>query len=250
MEMLCQIIQGQPEPSYIRHADFMPSGYPTPDNDNLPSSAIDTHTSLPSQPTGGDFQPFGYVKHKQRLLSTDSGIELKCNYSVESPYKRIASSYLPLTEATNMPSNYNEHLMILKHNDPYATRCSSLTDNTANGLPLCLNSKPELVEREGNTDVFKSTQQNGGYVTQDMFNEMVTVPATFTTQHVGSYVRPETLEWDNNNEDSEHHYHKGTYNGSVSTDSGHCSQKNIEQVTTGTEHLQFNIDGYVTSPVD
>ena len=257
MEMLYQIIQGQPEPSYIKHADCMPTGHPTPDNDKLPSSPIDPHSSLPLQPASGDLRPFGYVQHnyKQRLLSTDSGVELKGNYPVndcESPCKRNESSYVPLTEATSMPSNHNQHLLMLKHNDPYATRSGSLTDYT--DLPLCTNSKPELVEREADTDVFKSSQQNGDYITQDMFNEMVAEPATFITQQVGSYVRPDTLEWDNTLveiEDSKYHYHEGTYNGSVFTDSGHSSDKNIEQVTIDMkQHLQFNIDGYVTSPVD
>ena len=235
--MLDQIVQGRPAPSYVSPAQCMPTTRDaTLDNDRLPSPAIVSLTSyiysLP-EVTSGDLQPFQYMEHKQRLLSTDSGVE--CNHhSNTSNGDCPCKNFDPLTEAHNL------------HNSTYLA-----ADDTS----LSGNSKPKLVEEEAvDSDAFKSaTEQNGNYITQETFNEMLTV--SHTTQHIGSYVRPETLMigWDNACA-ADSTYCQGTYNGSVSTDSGHVDEKHSDEVITGShetaQDVQFNSDGYITSPID
>ena len=246
-EMLDQIVRGQPGPSYITPAECMPIRDAT--QDRLPSPAIASITSytysLPEVTSGG-LQSLQYMRHKERLLSTDSGVECNHTSNGECPCKRNVDS---LTEATDKLSTHSLHSstynMMLK-------RLLLAADYTSLGS----NSKPKLVEEEAvNSDVFKSTaEQNGSYITQEAFNDMLTAPSALTTQHMGSYVRPETLTIERNNMCAAGSaYCQG---GSVSTDSGHVEDKSThsDEAITGShetsQDIQFNSDGYITSPID
>ena len=261
--MLDQIVQGRLGPSYVSPAQCMPTRDATLENTVLSSPAIasitskDSYTFSLSEVASGGLPLFQYMGHKQRLLSTDSGVE--CNHrgvtnNSECPCKRNEHVVDPLTEATSRPSTHNLHSYM--HNELHYTGCSLLlaADNSSNSVKS--NSEPEVVEGEGiNSNVFKSTEQNGNYIMQETFNEMGAIPHTLTTQQVGNYIRPETLNMCINTVNSTH-CHQGRYNGSVSTDSGHVDDKSMHSDEATTEpyetqqDLQFNSDGYVTSPVD
>lgn len=257
-EMLDQIVQGRSAPAYVSAAQCMPTSDATLENDRLPSPAIVSMTSytysLPEVSSGG-LQPFQYMEHKERLLSTDSGVE--CNHhgitsNGECPCKRNVDS---LTEATNRLSTHSLHNST--YNMAHKEMCHSGLLPAADNTSLSSSNKPKLVEEAAvDSDVFKSTtEQNGNYITQETFNEMLSVP--HTTQHIGSYVRPETLtiEWDNTCAADSTHC-QGRYNGSVSTDSGHVDDKSMhsDEAVTGSheapQDIQFNSDGYITSPID
>ena len=264
--MLDQIVQGRAGSSYVSSAQCMPTRDVTLENTEIVSiTSKDSYTISMSEVTSGGLQQ--YMEHKRRLFSTDSGVE--CNHlgvsnNGDCPCKRnehvVEISHPPLTEAASRPSTHNlqqSFITCTKHNQLRDESCSLLlaSDNTSSNSPV--SGESELVEGEDiNSDVFKSTEQNGNYITQETFNEMVAVPSTLTTQHVtvGNYVRPETLQWDDNTRVDTA---VSTFcHGSVSTDSGHVddNSNHSDEVTSRSHEtqpdLQFNSDGYVTSPVD
>lgn len=150
-----------------------------------------------------------------------------------------------------------------------STRCTKKRQlSTDSGVELKYHDTssggPELGDREVNIDThkFKSTEQDGNYISDlETFNELRTDnPDTFTISHMGNYVRPETLEWDNRcvtdggeTVDNETCHQDGC-NASLSTDSGHddkdMQSNGVSAEFNETEQdLQFNSDGYLTSPV-
>lgn len=183
---------------------------------------------------------------KTRQLSTDSGVEsnyptgIECNHFVK-PFKR--SQQAVEVELNHSSLDLNE---IHDEVTDDLSVCSGLyqsTANTSSGLPEMCNSGSQL-----DSDVFKSsTEQSGNYIKPEALNEMeVTFDAV---QHVRSYIRPGTLEWDY----KPYHYHS-EFDVSVSADSGLVDKAaHGAELSTGShdieQDLQFNNDGYVTSPV-
>ena len=192
---------------------------------------------------------------KTRQLSTDSGVEsnyptsIECNHFV-NPFKRsqqaveVELNHSSLTGVLN-----NLHNEVTDDTSVYSGLYQS-TMNTSSGLPEMCNSSSQL-----DSDVFKSsTEQSGNYIKPETLNEMEATFDTRTVQHVSTYVRPDTLEWD----DKPYHCHS-EFDASVSADSGlvdkavHSGELSTGSHNTGSheteQDLQFNNDGYVTSPV-
>lgn len=235
-----------------------------PLKDVLPSPTSLSSTFLLSEITGPQLDQ--YIEHtnmKKRQLSTDSG--------VESNHPGTSNN-----ESSCFVNSYNRSKCVVEIHPPKAVntlsahdlsknstdcKCNALRDEygtSSNPLEMS-NNEPELVEVEINGDVFKSTEQNGNYMKLETFNEMGATLSPCTVQHVGNYVRPETLEWndtcvDDVNVRNRESCHQGGYDESVSSDSGHDdkgmhSDEAITGSHDGEQDLEFNNDGYVTSPV-
>lgn len=236
------------------------------------------------------------LHQKKRQLSTDSGVELShypgtnsnsgkrngfvkpCKGSghvVDIHYPSL-SEVMSITSTDSDPAN---HLTDDKCNALRDNGCSELhSADSGNSSDMRSSSEPEL------DDVFKSMEQNEDCMEPEMLNKMVAILDACATQHMGNYIRPETLQWcnacvsDRGKTEKSISYYQGRYDESVSTDNGYddntctlgltmatkqlmsppsvgweqCSKG--DEVTTGShetqQDLQFNSDGYVTSPVD
>ena len=132
----------------------------------------------------------------------------------------------------------------VESNHPVSDGLYQSTVSSSSGIPeMCYSSSGSQL----NSDVFKSsTERNGNYVKPEMFNEIDAAFASCAIRPANSYVRPETLEWDN----KPYHHHSV----SESADSGFTNKAVYSsELITGShdteQELQFNNDGYVTSPV-
>jgi len=116
---------------------------------------------------------------------------------------------------------------------------SDIQERSSDGLSLFSNA---------NSNVLHSTEHN-----QEIFNEMM---VTCMTPRVGDYIRPEKIEWEDKyvGHCSEVTDDKSCkYVESISSDSGHEDKVSDEAISgsrkTEEEDMEFNNDGYVTSPV-
>ena len=222
-EMYDVIVQGRVRSSSISSlSQCMPSRFaPLKDASLSPASQTsrDSCRLLLSEITGaGPHQATESRITKTRQLSTDSGVE--SNHPMDTECNRFIQDDTV-------------------SDGPYQSTVSS-----SSGIPeMCYSSSGSQL----NSDVFKSsTERNGNYVKPEMFNEIDAAFASCAIRPVSSYVRPETLEWDN----KPYHHHCV----SESADSGFTNKAVYSsELITGShdteQELQFNNDGYVTSPV-
>ena len=129
------------------------------------------------------------------------------------------------------------------HDNMSSTSCSHDPSQSSSGG----------VKLSANGYVFKLTKhEDMDYILPEMANEMIATRDT--TLHVGGYVRPETFGWDSNSMADKKCHHCISVK-SLSSDSGHDDEVNIQsdEMPTGShdieQNLQFNNNGYVTSPV-
>lgn len=261
--MYDQIVQGQLKSSNI---DSIPSVLNNVDVDELPSPAA----SLASKdscafllPITGvkPLQPLRHKNMKRKLTSTDSGVEFNCqvtnrpiNYC-KNNHDSIAKMHHPsFGEITDLSSTYN----LSKHlTNTNTMEFNEVCDSESSGLYSASTSNYSQENSDGNSkfnddddeamnddSVFKSTEQSGNYLQVETFNKMVDVS---TTQHI---IRPETLHLDGIYFDHSETVDGKSNDDKLSIDSGHGDIINSSEVVIDTERdLQFNNNGYLTSPV-
>ena len=239
-EMYDQIVHGRSRPLHVSPSAQCMASRHAPLWDESPCPAnVDGCTLILSQASG--VQPFHSAEHKNRLQSTDPGVE-SSHHGSSSDYNDFVKPYykknqqhivqmndLPLSEAANTLSTHNLHNSLTdKCSGQYVAECSELclaSENSSIDSPEIIHDGPQLVGGEINSNdrVFKSTEKNGSYISPEMFTEIGISAGSVTTQHVGRYVRPETLELDIRTCVIIDRTTQGNYNESLNTDSGLAS---------------------------